>query len=206
MTQRLVIHPQDPQPRLIKRVMDALQNGDVIAYPTDSAYALGCQIGYKEPMERIRRIRNLSPSHNFTLVCKDLSELSHYALFNNSIFRLLKANTPGPYTYILNATKEVPRRLQHPKRQTIGLRIPDNKIAQAILAELGQPLLSVTLVMPGDEHPLVDPDEIFDRLEGKVDIVVDGGICGLEPTTVVDFVDGAPKIVREGKGDVTPFL
>lgn len=206
MAQFFQIHPEDPQPRLIQQSAKIIQDGGVMAYPTDSAYALGCHIGDKSAMERIRRIRLLDKHHNFTLVCRDLSELALYARVDNSAYRLLKAFTPGAYTFILEATREVPRRLQHPKRKTIGLRVPDNAIALALLEQLDEPLMSVTLLLPNDTMPLVDPDEIRERLEGQVDLLIDGGPCSLEPTTVVDLVGGVPKITREGKGDPTPFM
>ena len=205
MTQFFNIHPEDPQHRLICKAVAALREGGVIAYPTDSAYALGCHIGDKLALERIRVIRQLDKEHNFTLVCRDLSELATYARVDNSLYRLLKAYTPGAYTFILPATKEVPRRLQHPKRKTIGLRIPNNKIAMALLDELGEPLMSVTSMLPGEKMPLVDPEDIYNKLEDQVDVVIDGGPCELEPTTVVEFVDGESRVIREGKGDVTPF-
>lgn len=206
MTQLFQIHPENPQLRLIHQIVQTVREGGVIVYPTDSAYALGCPIGNKKAIGRIRNIRQLDKFHNFTLVCRDLSELAIYARVNNSIFRLLKAYTPGTYTFIVPASKEVPRRLQHPRRKTIGIRIPNNSITMAILEELGEPLMSVTLIMPNEAIPLADPKEIYERLEKQVDIVVDGGICDSQPTTVIDFMDGEPHIVREGKGDVTPFL
>jgi tRNA threonylcarbamoyl adenosine modification protein (Sua5/YciO/YrdC/YwlC family) len=205
MAQFFQIHPTHPQPRLIKRAVDIVRAGGVIAYPTDSSYALGCHIGDKTAMERIRRIRRVDENHNFTLVCRDLSEVAQYARVSNADYRLLKANTPGPYTFILPATREVPRRLQHPKRKTIGLRVPDHVIAQALLAELKEPLMSSTLMMPGDDLPLSDPEEIRDRLEHDVDLVVDGGFCGLEPTTVVEIEAGRATLTRQGKGDNARF-
>lgn len=205
MAQYFAVHPTHPQSRLIRQAVEIIRNGGVIVYPTDSCYALGCHIGDKEAMERIRRIRQLSEQHNFTLVCRDLSQLALYAKVDNATYRLLKANTPGPYTFILPATREVPRRLQHPKRRTIGLRVPDHVIAQALLAELGEPLMSVTLMLPGQELPLSDPEEIRARLERQVDLVIDGGNCGIEPTTVIDLESGIPQLVRAGKGDLTPF-
>lgn len=205
MAQYFQIHPTHPQPRLIKRTVDIVRTGGVIAYPTDSSYALGCHIGDKQAMERIRRIRRVDEHHNFTLVCRDLSEVAQYARVSNADYRLLKANTPGPYTFILPATREVPRRLQHPKRKTIGLRVPDHVIAQALLTELGEPLMSSTLILPGEELPLSDPEEIRDRLEHQVDLVVDGGFCGLEPTTVVELENGRATLTRQGKGDNARF-
>jgi tRNA threonylcarbamoyl adenosine modification protein (Sua5/YciO/YrdC/YwlC family) len=200
MTQYIQIHPTHPQPRLIQQVVDVLQKGGIIAYPTDSAYALGCQLGNKEALERIKRLRMLDTQHNFTLMCRDLSDLGVYAQVSNPVFRLLKAHTPGAYTFILNATAEVPRRLQHPKRKTIGLRVPDHAISLAILEMLGEPMMSVTLILPGDDLPLSDPETIHSALRGKVEMVVEGGPCSLEPTTIVDLVEGFPQIVRQGKG------
>ncbi len=206
MTQLFQIHPENPQLRLIHQIVQTVREGGVIVYPTDSAYALGCPIGNKKAIERIRNIRQLDKFHNFTLVCRDLSELATYARVDNSIFRLLKAYTPGPYTFVVPSSKEVPKRLQHPKRKTIGIRIPDNNITMAILEELGEPLLSVTLIMPGNTVPLADPKIIYEKLEKQVDIVIDGGICGHQLTTIIDFIDSKPHVIREGKGDVTPFL
>ena len=205
MSQFFQIHPDNPQVRLINQAVDIVRAGGVIVYPTDSAYALGCHIGDKAALDRIRRIRKLDKDHNFTLVCKDLSELAGYARVDNRVYRLLRNNTPGPYTFILQATSEVPRRLKHPKRKTIGLRVPDNVIALDLLAALGEPLMSVTLIMPGDEFPMTDPYDISQTLEHEVDLVIDGGFCGLEPTTVIDLSDDVPVIAREGKGDITPF-
>jgi tRNA threonylcarbamoyl adenosine modification protein (Sua5/YciO/YrdC/YwlC family) len=199
------IHPENPQARLIRNAVDIIHNGGVLVYPTDSGYALGCHIGDKTALDRIRRIRKLDDKHNFTLVCRDLSEIATYAKVNNTSYRLLRHTTPGAYTFILQATSEVPRRLMHPKRKTVGLRVPDNAIAAALLADLGEPLMSVTLIMPGDEFPLTDPYDIRETLEHEVDLVIDGGYCGMEPTTVVDLADDRPEILRAGKGDVTPF-
>ncbi len=205
MAQYFEIHPKDPQPRLIKRAVEIVREGGVIAYPTDSSYALGCHIGDKEAMERIRRIRCVDDKHNFTLVCRDLTEVSLYARVSNPDYRILKAHTPGPYTFILPATREVPRRLQHARRKTIGLRVPDMPIVSALLAELGEPLMSSTLIPAGDELPLSDPQEIRERLEHDLDLVIDGGACGLEATTVVELEDGRTRIVRSGRGDPAPF-
>jgi tRNA threonylcarbamoyl adenosine modification protein (Sua5/YciO/YrdC/YwlC family) len=205
LTQFFDIHPENPQQRLVCQVAASLKEGGIIVYPTDSAYALGCHIGDKAALERIRALRQLDKNHNFTLICRDLSELATYAKVDNSMYRLLKAYTPGAYTFILPATREVPRRLQHPKRKTIGLRIPDNNIVKAILEEFGEPLMSVTLIMPGDDLPLADPEEIYNKLDGRVDVIVNGGFCGLEPTTIIEFIDGVPQVIRAGKGDVTPF-
>ncbi len=205
MSQFFQIHPENPQPRLIRQAADIVRGGGVIAYPTDSAYALGCQIGEKAALERIRQIRRLDDRHNFTLMCRDLSEIANYARVDNSVYRLLKHHTPGPYTFILRATSEVPRRLMHPKRRTVGLRVPENAVAHELLADLGEPLMSVTLIMPGDELPLIDPYEIRELLERQVDLVIDGGYCGMEATTVVDLADDVPMVLRAGKGDPTPF-
>jgi len=205
MAQYFQIHPVNPQPRLIARAVAIVRDGGVIAYPTDSSYALGCHIGDKEAVERIRRIRRVGDRHNLTLVCRDLSELALYARVENEVYRLLKTFTPGPYTFILPATREVPRRLQHPRRRTIGLRVPEHPITQALLAELGEPMMSSTLIMPGEDMPLSNPEEIRERLEHDLDLVIDGGHCDLEPTTVVDLVEGVPRVTRQGKGDATPF-
>jgi len=205
MAQYFEIHPDNPQLRLIKQAVEILRKGGVIAYPTDSSYALGCHIGDKQALDRIRRIRQVSKTHNFTLVCRDLSEVGVYAKVDNKVYRLLKHYTPGPYTFILEATGEVPRRLLNVKRKTIGLRVPDNPISLALLEELGQPLMSSTLLIPDTKLPLNDPYEIRQQLEHQVDLVIDGGHCELEPTTVVDLVSGIPEIIRVGKGDPEPF-
>jgi tRNA threonylcarbamoyl adenosine modification protein (Sua5/YciO/YrdC/YwlC family) len=205
MSQFFQIHPDNPQVRLIKQACEIIRRGGLIVYPTDSGYALGCQIGDNDAMERLRRIRQLDADHNFTLVCRDLSELSTYAKFNNAVFRLLKAYTPGPYTFVLPATKEVPRKLQHPKRKTIGLRIPEHSIALALLEELNEPLMSSTLILPGDDMPMTDAEDIVDTIGKQVDLIIDGGACGAEPTTVVEFVDDLPEVTRHGMGDTTPF-
>ena len=205
MSQFFQIHPENPQLRLIRQAADIVRAGGVVVYPTDSAYALGCHIGDKAALDRIRRIRELDHRHNFTLVCRDLSEIATYARVDNTAYRLLKHSTPGPYTFILKATSEVPKRLMHPKRKTVGLRVPDNAIAAALLEDLGEPLMSVTLIMPGDEYPLIDPYDIRKTLEQSVDLVIDGGYCGMEATTVVDLADDSPLILRAGKGDVGPF-
>lgn len=202
MSQYFEIHPTHPQKRLLRQAVDLLHQGAVIAYPTDSCYALGCHIGDKHAMERIRRLRNVDDDHHFTLVCRDLSEIATYARVDNRVYRLLKAHTPGAYTFLLRATGEVPRRLLHPKRKTIGIRVPDNIIARALLDTLDQPLMSSTLLLPGDELPMTDPHEIRSRLEHQLDLVIDGGNCGLEPTTVIDLTDEFPRIVRHGKGSV----
>ncbi len=205
MAQFFQIHPDNPQPRLIRQAVEVLRQGGLIAYPTDSCYALGCQIGDKTAMERIRRIRRLDDKKNFTLVCRDLSEIASYAKVGNESYRLLRSLTPGPYTFIAQATKQVPRRLQHPKRKTIGIRVPDNRIAHALLEELDEPIMSSTLILPGDELPLSDPYDIRDILEHEVDLVIDGGYCGIEPTTVVDLCEDVPEVRRLGKGDAGLF-
>lgn len=205
MSQYFQIHPDTPQVRLIRRAVEILRDAGVMAYPTDSCYALGCMMGRKEAVDRIRQIRRLGPDHEFTLLCRDMSEVATYARFDNSYFRLLKANTPGPYTFILPATGEVPRRLQHPKRKTVGIRIPDHPIAQALLGELGEPIMSTTLLLPGDDLPLMDPEDIRDRLESQVDLIIDSGMCGPEPSTVVDLTGDTPEVVRVGKGDPSQF-
>jgi tRNA threonylcarbamoyl adenosine modification protein (Sua5/YciO/YrdC/YwlC family) len=205
MAQYFVIHPQDPQRRLLQQAAQIVRQGGLIVYPTDSCYALGCQIGDKAAQERMRAIRELGPEHHFTLVCRDLSEIAHYARVDNRQYRLLKATTPGSYTFILQATREVPRRLQNPRRNTIGLRVPDHKVVQALLAELDAPLLSSTLLLPGDELPLNDAGEIRERLERQVELILDGGPCGIEPTSVVDLTSEAPEVVRAGKGSLEPF-
>ena len=204
MAQFFAIHPDNPQERLIQQAAQIVRGGGVAAYPTDSCYALGCRLGDKEAMERILRIRKIDLKHHLTLMCADLAELGTYAKVDNAQFRMLKAATPGSYTFILQATKEVPNRTLHPKRKTIGLRVPDNAVALALLRELGEPLLSCTLMLPEDGEPLSDPYEIRDRLEHAVDLVIDGGWCGTEPTTVVDMTDGV-TLVREGRGDKAVF-
>lgn len=201
MSQFFQVHPVNPQKRLIQQAVEIIRAGGVIAYPTDSGYALGCQLGEKSALERVRRIRQLDDSHNFTLMCRDLSELGTYARVDNSAFRLIKAHTPGPYTFILKATAEVPRRLLQAKRKTIGLRVPGNPTTLALLEELGEPLMSVSLILPGETLPMTDPYDIRDTLQHQLDLVIDGGFCGLEPTTVVDLVDDVPVIVRRGQGD-----
>ncbi len=205
MAQFFSIHPENPQPRLIKQAVAIIRQGGVIVYPTDSCYALGCPIGDKDAMNRIREIRGVDDRHNFTLVCRDLAEIAHYAKVDNRQYRLLKANTPGSYTFILQATREVPRRLQHPKRNTIGLRVPGHPVVAALLEELGEPMLSSSLILPGDELPLTDPHDIRERLERRVDLILDGGPCGVETTTVIDLTEDAPVLVRAGKGDIGPF-
>lgn len=202
MSQFFQIHPENPQQRLAKRAAEMIRDGAVVVYPTDSAYALGCHLGDRKALDRIMALRAVDKHHNFTLMCRDLSELGTYAKVDNSMFRLLKANTPGAYTFVLPGTGEVPKRLLHEKRKSIGLRIPDNAIALAILQELGEPLLTSTLILAGETEPLNDPYDIRDRLEHQVDLIIDGGYCGLQPTTVVDLRDGSPVILREGAGSV----
>lgn len=205
MSQFFAIHPDNPQARLIRRAADIIRSGGIIVYPTDSCYALGCHIGDKAAMERIRAIRGVDARHHLTLVCRDLSELATYAKVDNSQFRLLKAATPGSYVFILEATRELPKRLQHPKRRTIGLRIPDHPVVDALLMELGEPILSSTLLLPGDELPHTDAAEIRERLEHQVELVLDGGSCGIEPSTVVDLTGAEPLLVRAGKGALAPL-
>ena len=201
MSQYFSIHPDNPQHRLIAQAAEIVRRGGVIVYPTDSVYAIGCHIGDKQALERVRNIRRVDKNHNFTLLCRDLSELANYARVDNSDFRILKARTPGPFTFILPASSEVPKRLMHPKRKTVGIRVPDSPIAQALLEELGEPMMTVTLIMPGDEYPLTDPYDIRQTLESHVDVIIDGGYCGLEPTTVVDMTGDQPELRRQGMGD-----
>lgn len=204
MAQLFAVHPDNPQERLIKQAAQIIRQGGVAVYPTDSCYALGCHLGDKAAMERILQIRRIDLKHHLTLMCANLAELGTYAKVDNSQFRLLKAATPGSYTFILPATKEVPNRTLHPKRKTIGLRVPDNAVALALLRELGEPMLSCTLMLPEDDEPLTDPYEIRDRLQHAVDVVIDGGWCGSEPTTVIDMTDGI-ALLRQGKGDAAVF-
>ncbi|MEW1819537.1 L-threonylcarbamoyladenylate synthase [Arthrobacter sp. NPDC080031] len=199
------VHPQDPQPRAIAQVVNILQSGGLIAYPTDSCYALGAQIGNREALDRIRSIRQLDSKHHFTLVCKDFAQLGQFVMIDNDVFRSIKAVTPGSYTFILPATKEVPRRLLHPKKKTVGVRIPDHNFVQALLGELGEPLLSSTLLLPDEEEPLTQGWEIKERLDNLVEAVIDSGDTGAEPTTVVDFSSGAAEVVRRGNGDPSRF-
>ncbi len=199
------IHPDNPQARLILRSVSIIRNGGVMAYPTDSGYALGCHIGDKDALGRMVEIRRLSQNHNFTLICRDMKDISVYSVFDTPEFRLIRANTPGPYTFILHASRELPRRLKHYKRKTIGIRIPGHIIVQEILKELGEPLLSTTLIMPGDDMPLNDAHDIYDSLRNRLDLVIDGGPCGTIPTTVVDLTVHPPAILRKGKGDPAPF-
>lgn len=205
MSQFFYIHPENPQPRLINQAVAMIRNGAVVIYPTDSGYAVGCHMGDKQALERVCRIRQIEKDHNFTLMCRDLSELSLYARVDNDAFRMLKNNTPGGYTFILKATKEVPRRLMNPKRKTIGIRVPDNVIALALLEALGEPMMSTSLILPGHDEAEADPEQIRDRLEKHVDLIVHGGIQGEKPTTVVDLSEDKPVILREGSGDIEPF-
>ncbi|HHL18874.1 MAG TPA: threonylcarbamoyl-AMP synthase [Thiothrix sp.] len=202
MSQYFRIHPDNPQARLIKQAVGIINRGGVIVYPTDSSYAIACQVDNKSAIDRIRLIRQLSDKHLFTLVCSDLAEISRYATVDNINYRLLKAFTPGPYTFILGATREVPRRLKHPKRKTIGIRVPDNKIALALLKELGQPLISSTLNLPHEDLPQTDPYQIQLALENQVDLIIDGGYSGYEFTTIVDLIQNPPEVLRQGMGDV----
>jgi tRNA threonylcarbamoyl adenosine modification protein (Sua5/YciO/YrdC/YwlC family) len=203
MAQFFQIHPDNPQVRLIRQAVQIVREGGVVIYPTDSSYALGCRIGEKAALERIRQIRRLNDNHNFTLVCRDLSEVSQYTKMDNVAHRLIRTLTPGPYTFVLKATKEVPRRLMHPKRKSIGIRIPDNRIALALAQELNEPIMSTTLILPGEEMPMTDPYDMRDTLGHAVALVIDGGFCGLEPTTVIAFEDEGPELWRVGKGDAT---
>jgi len=199
------VHPQDPQPRAVGQVVDLLHDGALIAYPTDSCYALGAQLGNREALDRIRAIRHLNDKHHFTLMCSSFAQLGQFVEMGNAVFRSLKAATPGSYTFILKASPEVPRRLLHPKKKTVGVRIPDNAVVTALLAGLGEPLLSTTLLLPDEEEPLTQGWEIKERLDHQVDAVIDSGECGTEPTTVVDFSSGVPEIIRVGMGDPSPF-
>lgn len=205
MTDYFEVHPVNPQQRTIAQAAELIRGGAVVVYPTDSGYAIGCQLENKDALQRICRIRDIGKDHNFTLMCRDLSELSEYARVDNQAFRLIKNNTPGAYTFVLKGTKEVPKRLLNPKRKTIGLRVPDHVIAQALLAELREPLMSTTLILPGREFAESDPEEIRDALDGQVDVIIDGGQIGEKPTTVVDMADGGVSILRVGQGDPSPF-
>lgn len=205
MSQYFAVHPINPQPRLIARAAAIIRAGGVIAYPTDSCYAIGCQVGDKDAMQRLRAIRNIDDKHHLTLMCRDLSELATYAQVDNVQYRLMRKLTPGSYTFILRASREVPRRLLHPRRKTIGMRVPEHAVAQALLQDLGEPLLSATLSLPGDALPLNDGDEIRTRLEHALDLVLDAGSCGIVPTTMVDLTGAAPELLRQGKGSLEPF-
>lgn len=205
MAQYFSLHPEQPQPRLIRQAAEIVRGGGLVVLPTDSAYALVCAVGDASQLERIRKIRGVDDRHHFTLMCRDLSEIATYARVDNSQYRLLKATTPGPYTFILEGTKELPRRVLHPKRKTIGLRIPEHAVISALLAELDGPLLTSTLLLPGEDLPLTDPDEIRERLEKQVDLVIEAGYCGPEATTVIDLTSGSPQLVRAGRGALEPF-
>ena len=205
MSQFFYIHPDNPQARLIKQACEIINSGEVIVYPTDSGYAIGCQMENKKALEQICRIRDIGKDHNFTLMCRDMSELSVYSRVDNAAFRQIKNNTPGPYTFILKATKEVPKRLQNPKRKTIGIRVPDNPIALALLEELGEPLMSTTLILPNETMAETDPEEIRDKLEKLVGLIIHGGYLGEEPTTVIDMSEGDTDVIRVGSGDPSPF-
>jgi len=205
MSQFFYVHPDNPQGRLMKQAAEIIRKGGVIVYPTDSGYALGCHIGDKKALDKICRIRDIDKDHNFTLVCKDLSELSEYTRVDNSAFRLLKNNTPGPYTFIFKASKEVPKRLLNPKKRTIGIRVPDNAIVHSLLEALGEPIMSTTLIMPGEQMAEYDPEHIRDMLEHQVDLIINGGHLGEHPTTVIDFSEGDAVIIRVGEGDPSPF-
>lgn len=205
MARYLSIHPEDPQPRMLAQTADVLREGGVIAIPTDSCYALGCGLGDKDAVERIRRIRGVDDRHHLTLMCRDLSEIAQFARVDNTQYRLLKATTPGSYTFILEGTKELPRRVLHPKRKTIGLRVPAHKVALALLEELGEPLLTSTLMLPGDEAPLTEGWEIQERLDDWLELILDGGFCGTQPTTVLDLTSLPPVLIRAGRGPLAPF-
>lgn len=200
MAEYLEIHPKNPQPRLIQQAVDVLRRGGVIVYPTDTSYALGAQIGDKQAMDTIRRIRRLDENHNFTLICAELSQVSTFTKMGNDAHRLIKTLTPGPFTFLLDATREVPRRLQHPKKKTIGVRIPDSRIAQALVDELGEPLLTSTLILPGETDGMADPYDIRQRLDKEVELIIDGGVLEFQPTTIIACVDNAIEIVRQGVG------
>lgn len=206
MSQLFQIHPQNPQQRLINQAVDIIHKGGIVIYPTDCAYVLGCHLGDKSALEKIKRIRNLTDKHNFTLVCRDLAEISTYAKVDNKAYRLLKAHTPGAYTFILKATSEVPRRLLHPKRRTIGIRIPDNQIAMALTETLKEPIMSTSLIMPNETIPLIDPYEMREILQHQVDLVIDGGYCGMEATSVINLINDIPEIIRKGAADTKDFL
>ena len=199
------VHPRNPQPHRVQKIVERIRDGALIAYPTDSSYAFGCHIGDKKPIERIHRIRRTDKNHNFTLVCADLSEISVYARVDNWAYRLIKSLTPGPYTFILPATRQLPKMLQNPKRRTIGIRVPDHPLVNGMLAELGEPIMSSTLSLPGDELPLTDPMEIQERIGHEIDLIIDAGPTGIEPTTILDLSAGSIEVVREGRGDITQF-
>ncbi|HKJ19915.1 MAG TPA: L-threonylcarbamoyladenylate synthase [Woeseiaceae bacterium] len=205
MAKLIEVHPSDPQPHRVQKIVERIRDGALIAYPTDSSYAFGCRIGDKKPIERIHRIRRTNKNHNFTLVCADLSEISVYARVDNWAYRLIKSLTPGPYTFILRATRQLPKMLQNPKRRTIGIRVPDHPLVNAMLDELGEPIMSSTLSLPGDELPLTDPVEIEKRIGHEVDLIIDAGPTGIEPTTVLDLSSGSVEVLREGRGDASQF-
>ena len=202
MSQYFQIHPENPQVRLVRQAVQIIRDGGVVVFPTDSSYAIGCSLGNTSAMERIQRIRRVDNKHNFTLICRDLSEISTYAIVDNINYRLIKSLTPGPYTFILQATREVPRRLQNPKRKTVGVRLPEHIVTQTLLQELNEPLMSSTLILPGEDLPMIDPYQIRLSLEHQVDLIIDGGFCGHEPTTVVDLMEARPQVLREGKGSI----
>jgi len=206
MAQYFRVHPDNPQKRLLRQAVEIVRRGGVIVYPTDSAYALGCQLGERSALERIQRIRALDEGHHFTLACRDLSELSSYAMVSDRVYRLLKAHTPGPYTFVLPSTRQVPKRLLHPKQKTIGLRVPEHRITQALLEELGEALMTTTLILPGESLPLCDPEDIAQKLGKHVELVIDGGSGGLVPTTLIDLSGDAPVVLRSGRGDAAAFL
>ena len=206
MARLIEVHPDNPQPRRVAEIVETIRDGGLIAYPTDSSYAFGCHIGDKRAMDRIRRIRRTDKSHNFTLVCSDLSEIGTYARLDNWAYRMLKSMTPGPYTFILPATREVPKRLQHPKRRTIGLRVPDHVLVRAVLEALGEPIMSSTLLLPGDDLPLTDPYEIQERIGHEIDLIIDAGPTGIEPTSVIDLSQDTVEVLRVGRGDVSALL
>lgn len=206
MSQVFQIHPVNPQRRLLERAAEALHEGGVIAYPTDSTYALGCRLADKAALDRIRQIRRTDENHEFSLVCRDLSEIANYARVDNWAYRLLKALTPGPFTFILRATHEAPRRLQDPKKRSVGIRVPDHRIVSDLADVVGQPIISSTLQLPGDDLPLSEPDDIAARLGKQIDALIDGGACGVEPTTVLDLSGGTVELVRQGKGDASAVL
>ncbi len=206
MSQFLYVHPDNPQARLISQAVAIIRNGGVIVYPTDSGYALGCHLGDKSALERICKIRKLDKDHNFTLLCRDLSEIALYARVDNQAYRILKNNTPGSFTFIFKGTKEVPRRLVNPKRKTIGIRVPDNNIALALLEALGEPMMSTSLILPHNSGTEFDPEEIRDKLENQVDLIINGGYLGEQATTVIDFSDGEAELIRQGAGDASSFL
>jgi len=206
MSHYFKVHPVNPQRRFLERTADLLREGAVIVYPTDSTYALGCRLADKAALDRIRALRRIDASHEFSLVCRDLSQIANYARVDNSAYRLIRALTPGPFTFVLKATHEAPRRLQDPKKRSVGIRVPANKIVDALLDILGEPLVSSTLQLPGDDLPLTDPEEFRPRIEKHVDVILDASVCGVDPTTVLDLSQGTVKLLRQGKGDASAFL